>query len=63
MNSKLHAVFNDDGKPIIIALTARQVSDHIGVKIVYPNLPNATILIGDKGYDSDEYRAATATAS
>ena len=41
-----------------MALTAGQVLDHIGAKIVYPALPKAKTLIGDKGYDSDELRAA-----
>ena len=58
LNSKLHAVINENGKPIIMALTAGQVSDHIGAKIVYPALPSAKTLIGDKGYDSDEFRDA-----
>ena len=58
LNSKLHAVVNGNVKPIVMALTAGQVSDHIGAKIVYPALPNAKTLIGDKGYDSDEFRAA-----
>lgn len=58
LNSKLHAVVNDEGKPIVMALTAGQVSDHIGAKIIYPGLPGAKILIGDKGYDSDDFRAA-----
>ena len=43
-----------------MALTAGQVSDHIGAKILYPALharPGAP-MIADKGYDSDEYRAA-----
>ena len=61
LNSKLHAVVNDEGKPIVMALTAGQVSDHIGAKIVYPGLPNAGTPIGDKGYDSDELRAALKT--
>ena len=41
-------------------LTAGQVSDHTGAKILYPALPEGcgTTLIGDKGYDSDAYRAA-----
>ncbi len=60
LNSKLHAVINDRGKPIIMALTAGQVSDHIGAKLVYPALPGANTLIGDKGYDSDEFRNALA---
>ena len=41
-----------------MALTEGQVSDHTGAKIVYPQLPDAKYLIGDKGYDSDEFRAA-----
>lgn len=41
-----------------MALTAGQVSDHIGAKIVYSSLPSAKVMIADKGYDSDEYRSA-----
>lgn len=43
-----------------MCLTAGQTSDHIGAKILYPALPAGTgsVLIGDKGYDSDAYRAA-----
>lgn len=43
-----------------MCLTAGQVSDHIGAKILYPMLPDreGAILIADKGYDSGEYRAA-----
>ncbi len=58
LNSKLHAVVDSRGKPIIMALTAGQVSDHTGAKIIYPALPEASTLIGDKGYDSDEFRNA-----
>ena len=58
LNSKLHAVINEAGKPVVMALTAGQVSDHIGAKIVYPALPGSRRLIADKGYDSDEWRAA-----
>jgi len=43
----------------MMCLTDGQTSDHIGAKILYPALPKeARVLIGDKGYDSDEYRAA-----
>ena len=43
----------------MMCLTDGQTSDHIGAKILYPALPeNAKVLIGDKGYDSDDYRAA-----
>lgn len=43
-----------------MCLTAGQVSDHIGAKMLYPALPEQPdiVLIADKGYDSDEYRAA-----
>lgn len=35
------------------------MSDHIGAKLLYGYLPtSASHLIGDKGYDSDEFRAA-----
>jgi transposase len=35
------------------------MSDHIGAKLTYQALPgHAKCMIGDKGYDSDEYRAA-----
>ena len=34
------------------------MSDHVGAKIVYPALPNAKILISDRGYGSDAWRGA-----
>ena len=43
---------------MVMALTAGQVSDHTGAKIVYPALPEADILIADMGYDSEEWRHA-----
>ncbi|MBG6166511.1 transposase [Labrenzia sp. EL_13] len=60
LNTKLHAVCDGKGRPIAICLTAGQVSDHIGAKILYPALPDGTsaTMIVDKGCDSDEYRAA-----
>jgi len=59
LNSKLHAVVDDQGRPLIMCLTAGQTSDHIGAKLIYPALPEgAKTLIGDKGYDSDEFRSA-----
>ncbi len=59
LNSKLHAVCDGNGRPLILCLTEGQMSDHIGAKLTYPALPShACLMIGDKGYDSDEYRAA-----
>lgn len=42
----------------MLLLTEGQMSDHIGAKLLYPQLPGATTLIADKGYDSDEFRDA-----
>ncbi|MEO1293000.1 MAG: IS5 family transposase [Pseudomonadota bacterium] len=60
LNTKLHAVCDGEGRPLAMCLTAGQRSDHVGAKILYPTLPEGggRLLIGDKGYDSDEYRAA-----
>jgi transposase len=58
LNSKLHAVADDDGRPIILLLTAGQMSDHKGAEILTPALPGADALIADAGYDSDPFRQA-----
>ena len=58
MNSKLHAVTDQDGKPLILLLTPGQVNDHAGAALLLPALPKAKSLTGDKGYDSDAFRAA-----
>jgi len=41
-------------------LSEGQMSDHVGAKHLYPQLPSAKTLIADKGYDSDEFREALA---
>ncbi|CUA97097.1 hypothetical protein Ga0061067_1075 [Pannonibacter indicus] len=46
LNTKLRAVCDAEGQPIAMCLTAGQVSDHTGAKILYPALhedPNATM--------------------
>ena len=68
INTKLHAVVDGRGQPIMFALTEGQCSDHTGAKLLYPELPDfrnrkttkhhKAVLIGDKGYDSDEFRQA-----
>ena len=40
----------------MLLLTEGQMSDHIGAKLLYPLLPEATTLIADKGYDSTSIR-------
>jgi len=34
------------------------MNDHKGAKLMFDALPPAPVLIADKGYDSDEFRAA-----
>ena len=58
MNSKLHAVCDGLGRPIIMLLTEGQMSDHKGARLLLGALPNASELLGDKGYDSDWFRTA-----
>lgn len=58
MNSKLHAVCDGIGRPIILLLTEGQMSDHKGASLIYPVLADAAMLIADKGYDSDGFREA-----
>lgn len=58
MNSKLHAVCDGLGRPIIMLLTEGQMSDHKGARLLLRALPNAKELLGDKGYDSDWFRTA-----
>jgi transposase len=58
LNSKLHAVCNDQGRPLILALTEGQTSDYKGAALIFDRLPNTRALIGDKGYHADWLRAA-----
>lgn len=58
MNSKLHAVCDGLGRPIILLLSEGQMSDHKGAAMLFGSLPQAKVLLGDKGYDSDWLRAA-----
>lgn len=58
MNSKLHAVVDGDGKPLILLLTEGQMSDHKGARMLLDALPTASALIADRGYDSNWFRAA-----
>ena len=58
MNSKLHAVCDGEGRPIVMILTEGQMSDHKGAVLLFDALPRAKELLGDKGYDSDWFRAA-----
>jgi transposase len=47
-----------EGRPIMLLLTEGQMSDHTGAFLLLDALPDARELLGDKGYDSDWFRAA-----
>ncbi len=42
----------------MLLLTEGQMSDHKGAFLLLDALPNAKVLLGDKGYDSDWFREA-----
>ena len=43
---------------MILLLTEGQVSDYKGAASMLPTLPDADLLIADRGYDADWFRAA-----
>ncbi len=58
MNFKLHAVVDNDGKPVLLFLSAGQVSDYKGARQLLGFLPNAKVMLADRGYDADWFRQA-----
>ena len=56
LNSKLHAVCNGSGKPVLMYLTAGQVSDYKGARKLLDAFPAAKHLLADRGYDADWFR-------
>ena len=58
MNSKLHAICDDNGRPLVLFLSEGQMSDHKGARLLLDALPPASSLIADKGYDSNWFRRA-----
>jgi transposase len=53
-------VCDGDGKPLVMLLTEGQMSDHKGARLMLGALPAANALPGDRGYDSNWFRAALA---
>ncbi len=58
MNTRLHAVTDAIGRPIRFFMTAGQVSDYTGARVLVSSLPSADWLLGDRGYDADWFREA-----
>ena len=56
LNSKLHAVCDGEGRPIILLLSEGQMSDYKGAALMVDALPQGKALLGDKGYDADWFR-------
>src|SRR5450759_3962220 len=49
LNSKLHAVCDGHGRPLIMLLSEGQMSDYKGAALMLTALPKAKELLGDKG--------------
>ena len=60
MNSKLHAVCDGQGRPLIMLLSEGQMSDYKGAALILKALPKAKELLADKGYDAGWFRQALA---
>lgn len=58
MNSKLHAVCDGRGRPLVMLLSEGQMSDYKGAALMIEVFPKAKALLGDKGYDADWFRQA-----
>ena len=58
MNSKLHAVCDGRGRPLVMLLSEGQMSDYKGAALMIDAFPKARTLLGDKGYDADWFRQA-----
>lgn len=58
MNSKLHAVCDGKGRPLVMLLSEGQMSDYKGAALMIDALPRAQVLLADRGYDADWFRAA-----
>lgn len=60
LNSKLHAVCDGDGRPLVMLLSEGQMSDYKGAALMLDALPKAKTLLGDRGYDAGWFRNALA---
>jgi transposase len=58
LNSKLHAICDEHGRPLILLLSEGQMSDYKGAALMMDVLPEAKALLGDKGYDADWFQDA-----
>jgi transposase len=60
LNSKLHAVCDGQGRPLILLLSEGQMSAYKGAALMLDAIPRAKAMLGDKGYDAGWFRDALA---
>ena len=53
LNSKLHAVCDEQGRPLVMLLSEGRMSDYKGAALRIDALPKADAMLGDRGYDAD----------
>ncbi|QPI73710.1 transposase [Sphingobium sp. Cam5-1] len=58
LNSKLHAVCDGKGRPLVMLPSEGQMSDYKGAALMLDALLRAKALLGDRGYDADWFRKA-----
>ncbi len=58
MNTKLHAICDSQGRPLNLFMTAGQVSDYSGARVLLRSLLDEDWLLGDRGYDADWFQDA-----
>jgi len=58
MNTKLHAITDQNGRPLSFFMTAGQISDYTGAAALLDSLPAAQWMLVDRGYDADWFRDA-----
>lgn len=54
----LHAVTDQNGRPLDFFMTAGQISDYTGAAALLDGLPPAEWMLADRGYDADWFRDA-----
>jgi transposase len=52
----LHAVTDENGRPIRFFMSAGEISDYTGAAALLSSLPSAQWLLADRGYDADWFR-------
>jgi transposase len=53
LNSKLHAVCDEQGRPLVMLLSEGQMSDYKAAALMTDALPKADAMLGNRGYDAD----------